>query len=165
MTDRRRIDPETGEVRADSDAADSPSDVDPGQAQDTADGDVTVDPDATGHVVEDRTTDQRVFQLRHGEIEDEILPPGERDDVAALLDAVECRPQEALEIAMADRHERGFVEGEGFSARVEFRVDRPACRKCRANGDLVVRAQFNREFLDHFRYAHTRDDFIRMRVK
>lgn len=47
MTDRRRIDPETGEVRADSDAADSPSDVDPGQAQDTADGDVTVDPDAT----------------------------------------------------------------------------------------------------------------------
>jgi molecular chaperone GrpE len=47
VTDRRRIDPETGEVRADSDTADSPSDVDPGQAQDTADGDVTVDPDAT----------------------------------------------------------------------------------------------------------------------
>ncbi|MEH3156081.1 MAG: nucleotide exchange factor GrpE [Gordonia paraffinivorans] len=45
VTDRRRIDPETGEVRADTATTDAPSDVDPGQAPDTADGDVTVDPD------------------------------------------------------------------------------------------------------------------------
>lgn len=44
MTDRRRIDPETGEVRADgSDTGDAQAD--PGQETDTADGDVTVDPD------------------------------------------------------------------------------------------------------------------------
>lgn len=47
MTDRRRIDPETGEVRADA-AADVPTDVDPGRTPDTADGDVTVDPDGAG---------------------------------------------------------------------------------------------------------------------
>ncbi|MCP2194201.1 molecular chaperone GrpE [Williamsia deligens] len=45
MTDRRRIDPETGEVRAESAATDTASDVGPGQAADSADGDVTVDPD------------------------------------------------------------------------------------------------------------------------
>lgn len=47
VTDRRRIDPETGEVRADA-AADVPTDVDPGRTPDTADGDVTVDPDGAG---------------------------------------------------------------------------------------------------------------------
>ena len=45
MTDRRRIDPETGEVRAESAATDAASDVDPEHAPDTADGDVTVEPD------------------------------------------------------------------------------------------------------------------------
>ncbi|MCP2161570.1 molecular chaperone GrpE [Williamsia serinedens] len=50
MTDRRRIDPETGEVRADA-AADVPTDVDPGRTPDTADGDVTVDPDGADEAV------------------------------------------------------------------------------------------------------------------
>lgn len=45
MTDRRRIDPETGEVRAESAPTDAASDVDPEHAPDTADGDVTVEPD------------------------------------------------------------------------------------------------------------------------
>ncbi|WP_299570227.1 nucleotide exchange factor GrpE [uncultured Williamsia sp.] len=45
VTDRRRIDPETGEVRAESATTDTASDVDPDQAADVADGDVTVDPD------------------------------------------------------------------------------------------------------------------------
>ena len=45
MTDRRRIDPETGEVRAESAATDTASDVDPDHAPDAADGDVTVEPD------------------------------------------------------------------------------------------------------------------------
>jgi molecular chaperone GrpE len=48
VTDRRRIDPETGEVRASSATADTATDVDPDQAPDTADGDVTVDPDGPG---------------------------------------------------------------------------------------------------------------------
>lgn len=45
VTDRRRIDPETGEVRAESAPTDTATDVDPEQAADTVDGDVTVDPD------------------------------------------------------------------------------------------------------------------------
>ena len=45
VTDRRRIDPETGEVRAESASADTATDVDPDRAADSGDGDVTVDPD------------------------------------------------------------------------------------------------------------------------
>lgn len=104
VTDRRRIDPETGEVRAESAPTDTATDVDPEQAADTVDGDVTVDPDGPAA---DETVEA-----------DPAAAPAEPDPAAAqsekeaelLADLQRLQAEYANYRRRADRERQGAVE-------------------------------------------------------
>ena len=113
MTDRRRIDPETGEVRAESGPTDTATDVDPEQAADTVDGDVTVDPDGPAA---DETVEADAAAAPAEP--DPAAAPAEPDPAAAqsekeaelLADLQRLQAEYANYRRRADRERQGAVE-------------------------------------------------------